>query len=79
MSMKKSSDTIGNQSHDLPVCSAVPSVNVFSHISLLLTCVHMPMKHVTCESYDVEDLEVLFLLTLKTHSVISTEKLFSFL
>jgi hypothetical protein len=24
MSMKKSSDTIGNRTHDLPVCSAAP-------------------------------------------------------
>jgi hypothetical protein len=24
MSMKKSSDTIGNRTHDLPACSAVP-------------------------------------------------------
>jgi hypothetical protein len=24
MSMKNSSDTIGNQTHDLPACSAVP-------------------------------------------------------
>jgi hypothetical protein len=35
--MKKSSDTIGNQTHDLPVCSAVPQP--LRHRVPLLSCV----------------------------------------
>jgi hypothetical protein len=31
MSMKNSSDTIGNQTHDLPVCSAVPQLTAPPH------------------------------------------------
>jgi len=34
MSMKKSNDTIGNRTHDLPACSAVPQPTVLPHAPL---------------------------------------------
>ena len=46
MSMKNSSDTIGNRTRDLPVCSAVPQTTVppllvmcVTHFSVLVMCV----------------------------------------
>jgi hypothetical protein len=57
MSMKNSSDTIGNQTRDVPVCSAVPQptapedyINIIHNrwkLTVSITCIH---AHARCYS-----------------------------
>jgi len=45
MSMKNSNDTIGNQTHDLPACSAVPQPTALLCAPLLVMCCQKKNVH----------------------------------
>ena len=47
MSMKNSSDTIGNRTRDLPACSAVPQPTVPPRAPLLAICVHLSLSAIS--------------------------------
>ena len=52
MSMKNSSDTIGNRTRDLPACSAVPQPTVPPHTPDLLLKIQITVNSVFIEDTD---------------------------
>jgi hypothetical protein len=54
MSMKNSSDTIGNRTHDLPVCSAVPQQTAPPSDSQLYRCYNVKITQGVLSGFSAE-------------------------
>jgi len=67
MSMKNSNDTIGNQTHNPPACSAVPQPTALPHVPLLVLVTYSISRHVVDSRLHVSYLQVQYVFCI-THS-----------